>query len=157
MLIDISSTLKAAPATQAWIRQTAEKIYGSIASMKKLKSCYPAPSKAELSILLVADKKMRSLNFEYRKKDRTTDVLSFPQIEPGSSMTKKTKECQLGDIVINMRQAQRQARQRGVSLKQEISWLLAHGLLHLAGYDHEKSEKAEAEMRSLEQKILSAI
>ncbi|MCE5312491.1 MAG: rRNA maturation RNase YbeY [Nitrospiraceae bacterium] len=158
MVIEISSTIKTTSITSAWIRQTAAKIYSALASMKKLQRCYPSASDAELSILVVADKKMRSLNSAYRHKDKTTDVLSFPQIEPCGRMSNRSHDNhQLGDIVINLRQAERQARARGVSLKQEVSWLLAHGILHLAGYDHETSSRHDAEMRKLEQKILSGL
>ena len=73
---------------------------------------------------------MRSLNAKWRKKRSATDVLSFPSGE----------EKFLGDIVIDMPYAMRQARRRGHPLRREVQILLAHGLLHLLGYDHEEDD-----------------
>jgi len=70
---------------------------------------------------------MRSLNRTWRRKDRPTDVLSFPSGERDF----------LGDLVIDVPYARRQARRRGHALRREVQILLAHGLLHLLGYDHE--------------------
>ncbi len=71
---------------------------------------------------------MRRLNREWRKKDKPTDVLSFPSGERGF----------LGDLVIDVPYAARQARSRGHSLERELQILLVHGVLHLLGFDHEK-------------------
>ena len=70
---------------------------------------------------------MRSLNRRYRRKDRSTDVLAFPGGANGF----------LGDVVISVPYASRQARRRGEPASREIDRLLVHGLLHLCGYDHE--------------------
>lgn len=109
---------------------------------------------AEISILLVGDKKMKELNLNFRGKDKTTDVLSFPQeltkdISPNLPIV-------LGDIVINLQQAKRQAEERGISLYEEIYQLLIHGFLHLLGYDHEKNRYEQRKMRRLEKEILEA-
>lgn len=85
----------------------------------------------ELSILLVDDQRMQALNLAHRKKDRPTDVLSFPLAEPGSPPSTL-----LGDVVISLETALRQARSRKRALLPEVRFLLAHGLLHLVGYDH---------------------
>jgi probable rRNA maturation factor len=89
---------------------------------------------AELSILLVDDGRMQVLNREHRNKDKPTDVLSFPQpkprrIEPGMPRL-------LGDVVISLPTALRQARARKRELLPEVRFLLAHGILHLVGHDH---------------------
>jgi rRNA maturation RNase YbeY len=78
---------------------------------------------------------MRTLNRRYRLIDRPTDVLSFPPFEepPSSSLF-------LGDLVVDVPYAARQARRRGHSVGREVQILLAHGLLHLLGYDHEKDD-----------------
>ncbi|MFI5119638.1 MAG: rRNA maturation RNase YbeY [Thermoanaerobaculia bacterium] len=80
-----------------------------------------------LSVLLCGDRRMRSLNRTWRRKDRPTDVLSFPSGERDF----------LGDLVIDVPYAARQARRRGHPLRREVQILLAHGVLHLLGYDHE--------------------
>lgn len=83
-----------------------------------------------LSILLCGDARMRGLNRAFRKEDRPTDVLSFPDGDGGL----------LGDIVIDVPYAARQARRRGHSLAREVQVLLAHGVLHLLGHDHETDD-----------------
>lgn len=90
---------------------------------------------AEISILFVNDKRMKTLNRNYRGIDKTTDVLSFP-----SCFSLPTSRL-LGDIVINLHQAKRQAATSGVSFNEELIQLLIHGLLHLIGYDHEKGKR----------------
>jgi probable rRNA maturation factor len=85
---------------------------------------------AELSLLLANDALIQELNRTYRSKARATDVLAFPQTHadhPGKL---------LGDIAISLDTAQRQAMGRRRSLFEEVRFLLAHGLLHLVGYDH---------------------
>lgn len=87
-------------------------------------------SKATVSVLLCGDGRMRRLNREFRKVDRPTDVLSFPAGEPGF----------LGDVAIDVPYAARQARKRGHPLDREVQLLLAHGVLHLLGHDHETDD-----------------
>ncbi len=84
--------------------------------------------RVSLSVLLCGDSRMRALNRAWRATDLPTDVLSFPSGEKQF----------LGDIVIDVPYAARQARRRGHTLQREVQILLAHGLLHLLGYDHEK-------------------
>jgi probable rRNA maturation factor len=86
----------------------------------------------ELSIALVTDREMRRLNRRWRRQDRTTDVLSFPLEEPGA----------LGDVVISIDTARRQAKEGGWPLAAELRRLLAHGILHCRGYDHESAADA---------------
>ena len=105
---------------------------------------------AEVSVALVGDQEMRPLNARYRKKNKTTDVLSFPA-DPSMPL----KAALLGDVIISVEQARRQARERKISLKMEMVTLLIHGILHLSGYDHERSPRQAKIMASLEQKLLS--
>lgn len=91
-----------------------------------------APS-ASVSILLCGDARMRTLNRTFRKIDRPTDVLSFPSGEWGPSRF-------LGDLAIDVPYAARQARRRGHRVEREVQILLAHGLLHLLGHDHETDD-----------------
>jgi probable rRNA maturation factor len=87
---------------------------------------------AELSVLLTDDRTIHALNLEHREKDRPTDVLSFPLDDrPGVSEPRL-----LGDVVISLDTAARQARGRKRELAAEVRFLLAHGILHLVGYDH---------------------
>ncbi|MBI4689470.1 MAG: rRNA maturation RNase YbeY [Nitrospirae bacterium] len=125
----------------------------------------------ELSILLVNDLRMKALNSLYRGLDMTTDVLSFPQIQNTIHDTrytihdKKNASCimnhasglVLGDIVINLRAAKRQADRYGFSLVEELRRLLVHGILHLVGYDHEKSKYSEKKMTEKEEELLKYI
>jgi probable rRNA maturation factor len=115
--------------------------------------------RTELSILFVNDKLIREMNRSYRGKDKTTDVLSFPQMSFNNSgnetVVMATEQPPLlGDIVINTYQAARQAEEYGVSLQSEIIRLLTHGFLHLLGYDHEKCIEDARCMRALERRIV---
>jgi probable rRNA maturation factor len=89
---------------------------------------------AELSVLLVDDAGMQVLNREHRNKDKPTDVLSFPQPKPRRSEPGMPRL--LGDVVISLPTALRQARSRKRELLPEVRFLLAHGILHLVGHDH---------------------
>jgi probable rRNA maturation factor len=103
---------------------------------------------AELSIVLTGDDQIRILNRIYRKKDRPTDVLAFSQLE-GRTMGRRTL---LGDVIVSIPTARRQAEERGWTLTSEVTMLLAHGLLHLLGWDHEtpaKDRKMRRETRRL--------
>lgn len=106
-------------------------------------------SRAELSVALVGDQEMRPLNAKYRKKNKTTDVLSFP-----ADPSIPSKSALLGDVIISVEQAKCQAKERNHSLKKEMATLLIHGILHLLGYDHERSQRQAKIMVSLEQKLL---
>ncbi|OHE55375.1 MAG: rRNA maturation RNase YbeY [Thermodesulfovibrio sp. RBG_19FT_COMBO_41_18] len=111
--------------------------------------------KAELSILFVNDRRMRILNRQYRGVDKTTDVLSFPQIEYSSQLSAlSSQQFVLGDIIINLHQAKRQASQYGLTFNEELKKLLIHGLLHLIDYDHEKSRYHKVKMRAKEKELL---
>jgi probable rRNA maturation factor len=89
--------------------------------------------RGELSLVLAGDGLLRRLNRDYRGKDKTTDVLSFPG-EGG--------EAGLGDIVISVTRAERNARGLGRTLGQELDVLALHGFLHVLGYDHETDDGA---------------
>jgi probable rRNA maturation factor len=96
-------------------------------------------SDAELSVLLTDDRKIEALNRQYRDKARPTDVLSF-HFEPMGAPAPLEAGWLLGDIVISLDTAARQAQGRKRPLDEEVRWLLAHGLLHLVGYDHATAE-----------------
>ena len=117
---------------------------------------------AEVSVLLVDDSTIRELNSEYRGKDYATDVLSFPLEEETLEGEEPIviggpAERMLGDIVISVETAQKQAAEYGHSVERELAFLTVHGLLHLLGHDHEQGEEAEKVMRSEEKRILEAL
>lgn len=93
---------------------------------------------AELSLLLTDDATIHGINLEHRGKNKPTDVLSFPQNEfYGPLRPKRGSDLNLlGDVVVSLDTAQRQALGRKRSLFEEVRFLLAHGVLHLLGYDH---------------------
>lgn len=96
---------------------------------------------------------MRRLNRQYRGLDKTTDVLSFPLYEAGTSQPGDA----LGDIVISIPRAAAQAEAYGVSFRNELSRLLIHGLLHLVGYDHEKNAYQKQRMQRKEKELIDAL
>lgn len=100
---------------------------------------------AEWSIVLTGDERVRELNRVYRKKDKPTDVLAFPQDD----------EKLLGDVVVSVPTAARQAAAAGHALADEITMLLAHGLLHLRGWDHDTAAK-DRRMRKETQRLCHA-
>ena len=105
------------------------------------------PTEAEgVTVAFVSDRAMRELNRLWRHKQGTTDVLSFP-VEQDEF--EKTEGSSLGDVVISVEQATRQAKENGLTLDQEIAQLILHGLIHLCGYDHatDRGEMNRLELR----------
>jgi len=100
----------------------------------------------ELSLSLVDDEEIRKLNDEWRGKNKHTDVLSFPMNIPYGM---------LGDIVISLPTAQRQARENKLTLEEEFRYLVCHGLCHCEGYDHKKKNDAYR-MAAAERRMLGA-
>jgi len=109
-------------------------------------------ARSDLSVELVGDSRMRRLNRDYRKQDRPTDVLAFPMRESDNPYPTL-----LGDVVISVPTALRQASEEGRSLDDELATLLVHGVLHLCGYDHERNKKEATLMRRRERAILKMI
>lgn len=108
----------------------------------------------DVSVIVVDDETMHAMNRDYRKVDRTTDVLSFPAWE-GEELPSIPDDF-LGDIAISLPTAERQAQEYGHSLVRELAFLAVHGALHLMGYDH-MCEEDEREMRERQQKILTGM
>ena len=119
----VTSGAVRAPGLARWLQQVA-----------------PARARGAVTVAVVPDARVRSLNHRYRGKDSATDVLSFPAGEPG----------ELGDVVIAAGVAGRQAKHAGHSLAVELRVLALHGLLHLLGYDHERDD---GRMARLEQRL----
>jgi probable rRNA maturation factor len=108
---------------------------------------------SELSIVLTGDDQMRKLNRIYRKKDRPTDVLAFAQRE-GEHAERAGRL--LGDVVLSVPTARRQAEAAGRDLLSEMTMLLAHGLLHLVGWDHDTPAKDRAMRRETDRLCAAA-
>lgn len=103
----------------------------------------------EISVVFTSDTEMRGLNRRFRGMNRPTDVLSFPDTNPVG-----LSEARIGDIIIGVPTARRNAVRAGLALRQELRHLLIHGFLHLMGYDHEVDD---GEMEALETRIRSRI
>jgi len=106
----------------------------------------------EVSIAIVDDDAMRTLNRKFRKKNKTTDVLTFPADDSDADPNAKGRP--LGDIVISIDQARRQATDQKHSLATEVRYLILHGILHALGYDHETDA---GEMNALEVDVRSVV
>ncbi len=137
VLVDTSRGGRGAGQLEALLRRRAT------AFLKKLKL-----SRCELSVALVGDAEIRALNKHWRKKDKATDVLSFPAGDwPGPGPKP------LGDVIISLATTRRAAREYGHTVEEELSRYLAHGLLHLLGHDHHGREDA-AKMKRAEGRLL---
>ncbi len=107
----------------------------------------PRRHRAEVGIVLIGESAMRTLNRKRRKKDASTDVLSFPlHMKPISGYT----ELLLGDLFICPKVVRAKAEESGTSVRERMTWTVLHGLFHLAGYDH-------TAMQAREQRILSVL
>ena len=104
--------------------------------------------KAELSLALVGNVEIQRLNAKYRQKNHPTDVLSF-----AAEKNLPMEIHLLGDVIISVEKAAEQARERRHTLDEEMTTLLIHGVVHLMGYDHERSSKDARVMGRLEKKI----
>lgn len=108
-------------------------------------------SDADISLVLVDDAKMRPINAQWRNIDKPTDVLAFAQSDSFSAQSRV-----LGDVLISVETAARQAVAHGHSLERELTILFIHGVLHLLGYDHIEEGEAE-EMEALERLLLAKL
>ena len=112
----------------------------------------------EISVSFVNDEAIHALNKQHRGVDRPTDVLSFPLGENGVyDVNHETGAFLLGDIVISIETAYRQAEVYGHSLEREVGFLTVHSMLHLLGYDHEEGKLQERIMREKEEDILASL
>jgi probable rRNA maturation factor len=115
----------------------------------------------DIGLVVAGDDTVRNLNRTYRAIDSTTDVLAFALAETGSDggehfVMPPDGALHLGEIIISYPQAERQAEEQHHPLKRELALLVAHGVLHLLGYDHEEPV-AEQSMRAMEARVLDAI
>ena len=116
------------------------------------------PDPAEISVTFVNNDQIQELNKQYRNKDISTDVLSFPMGENGVyDENHATGAKILGDIVISMEKAVDQAERYGHSLEREVGYLTAHSMLHLLGYDHEQGGMERVHMREKEEQVMTQL
>lgn len=111
---------------------------------------------AQVSVSLVSDEEIHELNQTYRNKDAPTDVLSFALRDEDEVLQEMEEAEMLGDIIVSVPTAIRQAGEYGHSVKREMAFLVVHGFLHLIGYDHE-TEEEEAEMFGIQERVLEAV
>ena len=124
------------------------------------------PRDVQVSVLLVDDEAILAMNQEYRNVDRSTDVLSFPMLEYRDDgiddeqlvhdTDPETGEVMLGDIVISLETALRQAGEYGHGIRREVAFLAVHGLMHLRGYDHDDEDDRRL-MRDKEEEIMGLL
>ncbi|MFI3206001.1 MAG: rRNA maturation RNase YbeY [Clostridia bacterium] len=113
---------------------------------------------AEISVTFVNDEEILKLNKHYREKNRATDVLSFPMGDNGIFDINPSSGARiLGDIVISLERAAEQADRFGHSLEREVSYLTAHSMLHLLGYDHEDGGMDKVRMREKEETVMGQL
>jgi len=117
-----------------------------------------------VSIIIIDDEEMRTINMQYRNIDKPTDVLSFPMSainpfgddEPELEIDLDTDSIILGDIAISAERTHHQAKEYGHSFNREIGFLVSHGVYHLLGYDHKNAEDEE-QMNEMQENILKAL
>jgi probable rRNA maturation factor len=130
--------------------------------VKESLGAHSVDTEVELSLLITDDATVRELNKKYRGKDKTTDVLSFAleadqRSDAAAGFVMPPGEMvHLGEVVVSYPKAAEQAAERNHAVEDELALLVVHGVLHLLGYDHDKPAR-EREMRSLEQRVLSAV
>lgn len=115
---------------------------------------------AEVSVTFTDNEKIREINREYRNKDSATDVLSFPILSDDGAAGDYDISCGcavLGDIVISVERALKQAEEFGHSAERELAFLSVHSTLHLLGYDHERSPEEDELMQKKQEEILGRI
>jgi len=126
--------------------------------------CEGVDVKCEVNVLLTDDEGIREINREQREVDAATDVLSFPMFDyrPGEKPTADdadpdTDAVPLGDMVISVERAKRQAEEYGHSFRRELAYLAVHSVLHLLGYDHLDEGEQKKQMREHEERIMDAL
>lgn len=128
--------------------------------IEALKSTLPPAESYELCLRLTEDIEIQTLNAQYRHKDQPTDVLAFAALEVDSPQLpthlQSSIPLYLGDVVISVETASRQAQQQGHPLHIELAWLATHGLLHLLGWDH-PDEESLREMLNQQEILLQAV
>lgn len=140
--IEDEAWLKAEPETEALVWRAAQAVLDAHQDIEG----------QGIVILLTDDDSVQALNRDFRQKDYATNVLSFPSPQGPEA----NPEGQIGDIALAFGVCQREANEQGKPLAHHLQHLVAHGVLHLLGYDHEGDEEAES-MEALEREILATL
>jgi rRNA maturation RNase YbeY len=149
MQFDIEN-LSSTPLDPEWL-QTLDDLLPLYAAQENL------PDALVIGLTFVDGDEIRRVNKEYRAIDSVTDVLSFPMYEPDEAIDILEGELTpFGDIVVCLPRAKEQAQEYGHSLRREVLYLIVHGLMHLAGYDHMEADE-KAEMRAAEEDLLAKV
>lgn len=148
VMIYFSNDQKETPISYALKRLIRQSVLASLAYEGYGNSC-------QVSVTFTDNEGIRRLNRTYRKIDKATDVLSFPltDFEGGEEPPVDEPEPMLGDIVLSLEMAQKQAEEYGHGFERETAFLCVHSMLHLLGYDH-MNEEEEADMRRRQREIL---
>lgn len=109
------------------------------------------------TLVLTNDHEIRDFNKRYRDQDKATNVLSFPFAEGADPVVQSLGLAEHGDVVISVDRAIEEARSSGITVYQRLLWLAAHGLLHLMGYDHERSSEDATLMQNMEMELLDSL
>ena len=149
VLISAAPWKRALPTAVAVCRRAATAAWEGATTVLKRKT-----AGGELAVVLTTDAAIRELNRAWRGKDKPTNVLSFPAAEAGD--LRGPGELILGDVVVAYATVAKEAKEAGKSLKDHLSHMVVHGVLHLLGYDHETDPDAKT-MESLETKTLSQL
>ena len=112
---------------------------------------------AEVSVTFCDNLHIRSLNAEFREKDKATDVLSFPIYEADEVRVTEDEPVTLGDIVLSVERTEEQARELGHSFLRELAFLTVHSTLHLLGYDHERGKAEDEDMCRRQREIIEKL
>jgi probable rRNA maturation factor len=134
----------------AWRNQLPDAAGAVHAAVNAAAAFVPGLPGADVAIALSSDEAVRALNARYRGQDKPTNVLSFPAADPSSA------DAPSGDIIIALETVLREAEEEGKPPLHHLAHLTVHGVLHLAGYDHETEEEAEC-MEGLERRILAGL
>lgn len=143
-----------------WIPLIQAELFAFMLSSRGLKFKKNKLATVDMVLTLCGETRIKTLNREFRGKDKVTDVLSFPlyqSLRPENCDLLFSPHIELGDVVICLPVAHRQAKQFSVSLIEEIAHQLVHGFLHLVGYDHELSAKEEELMEKIEAELVANI
>lgn len=116
-------------------------------SGKKIRNRSLLNEKKELTVVFLTPLQMKKINFQYRKKNKPTDILSFSAVDPGS----------LGELLLCSAVLKKQAKEHGHSVNAETFYMLIHGILHLLGYDHEASAEEEKLMFRIQDDCFKAL
>ena len=142
---------------QPWPQADWQELAGKVAAFATEVAPELANERLEASLLFTSDEEIHALNREWRERDRPTNVLSFPMVERGQllDLAAEGPPVLFGDIALAHETCAREAAEKGASLADHAAHLILHGLLHLAGHDHEISSQDAEAMEELEVKALA--